>query len=59
MENFRQPLLDVANKYKMIYMIDQFILVNGKEMEKHLEVSMSFTVISNTGFDYIQHTFKN
>lgn len=58
-ENCRQPLLDMANKYKVIYMVNQFILMNGKEMETHLEVSMSFTIISNTGFDYIQHTFKN
>lgn len=49
----------MANKYKRIYMVDQFILVNGKEMEKHLWASMSFTVIPNTGFDYVQHMFKN
>lgn len=40
-------------------MVGQFILVNEKEMRKHLRASVSFPVVSNTGFDYVQHMFKN
>lgn len=36
MENCKQPLFDMANKQKTIYLGDQFILVNEKEMGEHL-----------------------
>lgn len=36
MENCKQFLVDMANKPKTIYMVDQFILVNEKEMGEHL-----------------------
>lgn len=36
MENSKKPLLDMANKQMTIYMVDEFILENKKEMGEHL-----------------------
>lgn len=36
MENSKKPLLDMANKQKTIYMVDEFILENEEEMGEHL-----------------------
>lgn len=50
--------LDMTNKCKTIHVVRPFVLVNSKEMEKHLRVSMSFTV-NSTRLDYVQQMLKN